>query len=196
MEKICHVMGKHKVSGIATRVAVTLYINHYRHIIGDLLVRGPWITKSYYREGKLNVCPQGWFQTGDVARLDPDGYMQITDRSKDVIKSGGEWISSIDLENEAVGHPKVLEAAVIAVPHPKWEERPLLIVVPKPGQTITRSEMLDYLTPKVAKWWLPEDVVTHNQPALPKTGTGKIQKLTLRAQYKDHKLPVSIQSRL
>ncbi|MBN8920776.1 MAG: long-chain fatty acid--CoA ligase, partial [Rhizobiales bacterium] len=123
-----------------------------------------------------------------VATIDPYGAMQITDRSKDVIKSGGEWISSIELENLAIGHPKVAEAAVIGVRHPKWDERPLLVVVPKKGQTATRDEILGFMQGRVAKWWLPDDVVFVDE--IPHTATGKIQKMTLREQFKDYILPV------
>jgi len=157
---------------------------------GNLMVRGPWITKGYFKgEGGNVLDNQNWFNTGDVATLDPDGYMQITDRSKDVIKSGGEWISSIDLENEAVGHPAVQEAAVIGVPHPKWQERPLLIVIKKKGQEVTREELLKYLESRIVKWWMPDDVVFVNE--LPHTATGKLLKTKLRQDFKDYKLPSS-----
>ncbi len=155
---------------------------------GDVKVRGPWITAGYFKgEGGNVLDKEGWFTTGDVATLDSDGYMQITDRSKDVIKSGGEWISSIDLENAAVGHPAVQEAAVIGVFHAKWQERPLLLVIKKPGQEVTREELLAFLEDKVAKWWLPDDVVFVTE--LPHTATGKLLKTKLREQFKDHKLP-------
>jgi fatty-acyl-CoA synthase len=155
---------------------------------GDVKVRGPWITRGYFKgEGGNVLDKDGWFTTGDVATLDADGYMQITDRSKDVIKSGGEWISSIDLENAAVGHPAVQEAAVIGIRHEKWQERPLLLVIKKQGQEVSRDEMLKYLEDKVAKWWLPDDVVF--VPELPHTATGKLLKTKLREQFKDHKLP-------
>lgn len=155
---------------------------------GDVKVRGPWITRGYFKgEGGNVLDKDGWFTTGDVATLDADGYMQITDRSKDVIKSGGEWISSIDLENAAVGHPAVQEAAVIGIRHEKWQERPLLLVIKKQGQEVSRDEMLKYLEDKVAKWWLPDDVVFVSE--LPHTATGKLLKTKLREQFKDHKLP-------
>jgi 3-(methylthio)propionyl---CoA ligase len=156
---------------------------------GDLLVRGPWITSSYMKGEGGDVLRNGWFPTGDVATIDADGYMQITDRSKDVIKSGGEWISSIDLENAAVGHPAVAEAAVVGVRHPKWDERPLLIVVKKKDMQVTREELIKYLEGKVAKWWLPDDVVFVDQ--LPHTATGKLLKTKLREDFKDHKLPTA-----
>jgi fatty-acyl-CoA synthase len=124
-----------------------------------------------------------------VATIDAFGYMRITDRSKDVIKSGGEWISSIELENLAVGHPKVAEAAVIGVHHPKWDERPLLVIVLKPGQSATREDILAYMDGKIAKWWMPDDVVFVAE--IPHTATGKIRKLTLREQFKDHVLPTA-----
>jgi 3-(methylthio)propionyl---CoA ligase len=147
---------------------------------GELMVRGQWILSSYYKaEGSALV--DGWFPTGDIATIDADGVMQIRDRTKDVIKSGGEWISSIDLENEALGHPAVAMAAVIGVKHPKWDERPLLIVTRKPGATVTKEEMLAFLASRVSKWWVPEDVVFVE--AIPVGGTGKVQKAELRKQY-------------
>ena len=155
---------------------------------GHLMVRGPWVTRGYFKgEGGAILDADGFFDTGDVATIDADGYMQITDRSKDVIKSGGEWISSIELENAAIGHPAVAEAAVIGVAHPKWQERPLLIVVRKPGQDVTRDEMLRFLEGKVAKWWLPDDVVFVDE--LPHTATGKLLKTKLREMFKDYRLP-------
>ena len=150
------------------------------------MVRGPWITSGYFK-GEGRALRDGWFATGDVATLDSDGYMQITDRSKDVIKSGGEWISSIDLENIAVAHPAIAEAAVIGVTHPKWDERPLVIAVKKAGATVTREELLKFYEGKVVKWWLPDDVVFVEQ--LPHTATGKLLKTALRTQFKDHRLP-------
>lgn len=156
---------------------------------GELLVRGPWVTNGYYRDEAANKPAfdrDGWFRTGDVVSIDPDGWVKIVDRSKDLIKSGGEWISSIDLENAAVGHPEVLEAAVIGVPHPKWQERPLLVLVAKPGSKLNREAMLNFLQDKVAKWWLPDDVVFVQE--LPHTATGKLLKTKLREQYKDHQL--------
>jgi acyl-CoA synthetase (AMP-forming)/AMP-acid ligase II len=154
--------------------------------VGEIQVRGPWVTSGYYNNpaGAAQFTEDGWFRTGDVASIDPDGYVQITDRTKDLIKSGGEWISSVDMETTIMGHPKVLEAAVIAVPHDKWVERPLACVVPKPefkGQ-LTRQEILDYLTPRVAKWWLPDDVVFIE--AVPKTSVGKFDKKVLRERFK------------
>ena len=154
---------------------------------GDLLVRGPWILREYYKGEGGNPLRDGWFPTGDVGTIDPDGYLQITDRSKDVIKSGGEWISSIDLENVAMGHPAVAEAAVIGVRHPKWDERPLLIVVKKPGSEVTREALLQFYEGKIAKWWLPDDVVFVDQ--LPHTATGKLSKMTLRQQFEGYRLP-------
>ena len=152
---------------------------------GDLLIRGWWIASAYYRLDKQVVDADGWFATGDVATIDADGYMRITDRSKDVIKSGGEWISSIDLENAAIGHPGVAEAAVIGVYHPKWDERPLLLVVPRdPAQPPTKAEMLAFLSDKVAKWWLPDDVLVIAE--IPHTATGKILKTALRERYARH----------
>ena len=153
---------------------------------GDLMVRGPWVISSYFK-GEKSPLVDGWFPTGDVGTLDSDGYLQITDRSKDVIKSGGEWISSIDIENVAMAHPSVAMAAVIAAKHPKWDERPLLTVVKKPGAQLSRDEMLKFFDGKIAKWWTPDDVVFLD--ALPLGATGKVQKNVLRDQLKDHKLP-------
>jgi len=157
---------------------------------GDLLVRGPWVTSGYFKgEGGDVLREGGWFATGDVATIDADGYMQITDRSKDVIKSGGEWISSIDLENAAMAHPAVAEAAVIGIVHPKWDERPLLIVHKKPDATLDKDELIAFLSDKVAKWWLPDDV--QFVEAIPHTATGKILKTRLREDFKDYKLPTT-----
>ncbi|MCP9627406.1 fatty-acid--CoA ligase [Rhodopseudomonas palustris] len=154
---------------------------------GRLKVSGPAIAKAYYRVDKDILDDAGFFDTGDVATIDQDGYMRITDRSKDVIKSGGEWISSIDLENLAVGHPKVAEAAVIGVYHPKWDERPLLICQLKPDVSCTRDEILQYMDGKIAKWWMPDDIVFVD--AIPHTATGKILKTALRDQFKSYTLP-------
>jgi len=155
---------------------------------GRLKVRGPAVAKAYYKgEGDEAFDRDGWFDTGDVATMDQYGYMQITDRAKDVIKSGGEWISSIDVENLAVGHPKVAEAAVIGVSHPKWDERPLLVIVLKKGETVTKEELLEFMQGKIAKWWMPDDVVFVED--IPHTATGKIQKITLRQRFKDYRLP-------
>jgi fatty-acyl-CoA synthase len=155
---------------------------------GRLKVRGPAVAKAYFRgEGADAFDADGWFDTGDVATLDPDGYMTITDRAKDVIKSGGEWISTIEIENIAVGHKAVAEAAVIGVAHPKWDERPLLIVVLKSGQSATREELLAFLTGKIAKWWMPDDVVFVDE--IPHTATGKIQKTALRERFGSYRLP-------
>jgi len=157
---------------------------------GHLMVRGPAIAGAYLKgEGGKILDDEGWFDTGDVATIDPQGYMQITDRAKDVIKSGGEWISSIEIENLAVGHPKVAEAAVIGIVHPKWDERPLLIIVPKEGQSVTKEEVLHYMEGKIAKWWMPDDVVFIDE--IPHTATGKIQKLALREKFKDYRLPTA-----
>ncbi|NOZ43519.1 MAG: long-chain fatty acid--CoA ligase [Alphaproteobacteria bacterium] len=151
---------------------------------GRLMVRGPWVAKGYFKQPELNILDDdGYFDTGDVSTLDPDGYMTIVDRSKDVIKSGGEWISSIDLENIALGHPQVAEAAVIGIAHPKWQERPLLIIVPNAGETPTKQDILDYLQGKIAKWWTPDDVVFIEE--MPHTATGKTQKRALRTLFSD-----------
>jgi fatty-acyl-CoA synthase len=157
---------------------------------GHLVVRGAAIAKGYFKEeGGTILDKQGFFDTGDVATIDEHGFMQITDRSKDVIKSGGEWISSIEIENIAVGHPSVQEAAVIGIVHPKWDERPLLIVIRKPGADITKEAMLEYMQGKIAKWWMPDDVAFVD--AIPHTATGKIQKRDLREQFKDYVLPTA-----
>jgi len=152
--------------------------------VGEIQVRGPWVIRSYYDnpESADRFTSDGWFKTGDVAAIDPEGYVIITDRTKDLIKSGGEWISSIDVETMIMGHPKVLEAAVIAVPHPKWVERPLACVVPKPGASLQPGEILEYLRPKLARWALPDEVVLIE--AVPKTSVGKFDKKVLRERFK------------
>jgi fatty-acyl-CoA synthase len=156
---------------------------------GELMVRGPWILDRYFKGEGGDPLRDGWFPTGDVARIDADGYMQITDRSKDVIKSGGEWIGSIDLENIAMAHPAVAMAACIAAKHPKWDERPLLVVVRKPGAELTREQLIAFYEGKIAKWWTPDDVVFVD--AIPLGATGKMQKNKLREQFKDHRLPTA-----
>lgn len=155
--------------------------------VGRLLVKGPWVVRRYYRDSQDAVDADGWLDTGDIANIDEHGYMQITDRAKDLIKSGGEWISSVDLENAAMGHSDVSLAAVIGVAHPKWEERPLLVVKRMEGEDVSREDMLAYLSDKVAKWWLPDDVVFVDD--IPLTATGKISKLQLRQQLADYSLP-------
>jgi fatty-acyl-CoA synthase len=157
---------------------------------GRLKVKGGAVARAYFKgEGGEILDDDGFFDTGDVATIDAHGYMKITDRAKDVIKSGGEWISSIEIENIAVGHPDVAEAAVIGVSHPKWDERPLLIVVPKKDKKIGKAEMLDFLRGRIAKWWLPDDVIFVNE--IPHTATGKIKKMTLREQFRDYRLPTA-----
>jgi len=158
---------------------------------GHLLVKGPWIISRYFRDEGGDALQDGWFPTGDVATIDADGYMQITDRSKDVIKSGGEWIGSIDLENIAMAHPAVLQAACIGVRHPKWDERPVLVVVRRPGAEVTRAELLRFFDGKVAKFWMPDDVLFVE--SLPTGATGKIQKNRLREQFRDYRLPGACQ---
>jgi acyl-CoA synthetase (AMP-forming)/AMP-acid ligase II len=206
---VCHPLKKHRDATEAERIdlqakqgrvpfGVSLKIAdddgvelpHDGAAAGHLLIRGHWITSAYFRaeSGGTNLDQEGWFDTGDVATIDPDGYLQITDRAKDVIKSGGEWISSIALENAAVGHPAVAEAAAIGIAHPKWQERPLLVVVRKPGRDVTRDELLAFLRPKVAKWWLPNDVVFVAE--LPHTGTGKVQKKVLREMFREYRFEV------
>jgi acyl-CoA synthetase (AMP-forming)/AMP-acid ligase II len=155
--------------------------------MGELQVRGPWVVASYYdnAESADRFTADGWFRTGDVATIDAEGYVQITDRTKDLIKSGGEWVSSVDVENMIMAHPKVLEAAVIAVPHPKWVERPLACVVPKPGSVIEPGEIIDFLRSKLARWALPDEIEIID--AVPKTSVGKFDKKVLRERYKNWK---------
>jgi fatty-acyl-CoA synthase len=153
--------------------------------VGELKVRGNWVISGYFKgEGGAVVAKDGWFGTGDVATIDEDGYVQLTDRLKDVIKSGGEWISSIEIENLVVSHPDVFEAAVIAIDHPVWQERPLLIVQAKPGRSPTKQSILDFLSDKIAKWWMPDDVIFVD--SLPHTATGKLLKTELRAKHHGH----------
>jgi acyl-CoA synthetase (AMP-forming)/AMP-acid ligase II len=157
---------------------------------GRLMVKGPAVARAYFKgDGGDILDGEGFFDTGDVATIDGNGYMQITDRAKDVIKSGGEWISSIDIENLAMGHPAVAEAAVIGVAHPKWDERPLLIVVRKAGAAEDKTSILGFLEGKIARWWMPDDVAFVSE--IPHTSTGKIQKTTLREQFKDYRLPTA-----
>ncbi len=156
---------------------------------GNLLVKGPWVIEGYFKNEGGDVLEGGWFPTGDVAVIDHEGYMQITDRSKDVIKSGGEWIGSIDLENIAVAYPSVLQAACIGIFHPKWGERPLLVVVKKPGMDVTKEDILNFYDGKIAKWWTPDDVVFAD--SLPIGATGKILKNKIRETYRDYKLPTA-----
>jgi acyl-CoA synthetase (AMP-forming)/AMP-acid ligase II len=156
---------------------------------GNLLVKGPWVIESYFKDEGGSVLENGWFPTGDVATIDADGYMQITDRSKDVIKSGGEWIGTIELENIAMAYPGVLQAACIGVAHPKWDERPLLLVVKKPGADFNKNDLLQFYDGKIAKWWMPDDIVFID--TLPLGATGKIQKNKLRDQFKDYRLPTA-----
>jgi fatty-acyl-CoA synthase len=153
--------------------------------VGEIKVRGNWVISGYFKgAGGKVVDDDGWFGTGDVATIDPDGYVRLTDRLKDVIKSGGEWISSIDIENMVVSHPDVFEAAVIAIAHPVWQERPLLIVQPRPGRRPTKQDILDFLSTRIAKWWMPDDVVFVE--SLPHTATGKLLKTELREKFGGH----------
>ena len=158
-------------------------------MFGNLKVRGSWVCSGYFKlEGESAAHDDdGWFDTGDVCSIDPSGNMRITDRTKDVIKSGGEWISSIELENTAVAHPKVAEAAVIGVYHPKWGERPLLVVVRKAGEDPSKEELLHWFDGRVARWWYPDDVVFINQ--LPHTATGKLDKVQIRQQFDTYTFP-------
>ena len=156
---------------------------------GDLLVKGPWVVREYYKGEGGDPLVDGWFPTGDVGMIDADGYLQITDRSKDVIKSGGEWISSIDIENIAVAHPAIAMAACIGVAHPKWDERPIVVVVKKPGMDVTAAELIKFYEGKTAKWQIPDDVVFVD--AIPLGATGKMLKTRLRDVLKDYKLPVT-----
>jgi acyl-CoA synthetase (AMP-forming)/AMP-acid ligase II len=203
---VCQPLAKHAALNTADRMALratqgrVLYgielrieddqggvVPHDGASTGEVKVRGPWVASSYFKgEGGAVISKEGWLATGDVARIDADGFLLLTDRSKDVIKSGGEWISSIDLENAAVGHPAVAEAAVIGVSHPVWQERPLLLVRIVAGHSLDRDSMLAYLADKVARWWLPDDVIFVAQ--LPHTATGKLLKTQLRREYRDHLL--------
>lgn len=144
-------------------------------------VRGPWITGSYYRNTDPSKFESGWLRTGDVGRIDPQGYITLTDRAKDVIKSGGEWISSVDLENHLIAHPLVREAAVVGVPDERWQERPLAAVVPQPGAEITPAELREFLSDRVVRWWLPERWTLVDE--IPRTSVGKYDKKTIRARY-------------
>lgn len=157
--------------------------------MGEVQIRGPWVIRSYYNDERspASFSEDGWLRTGDVAVITPEGYLELKDRTKDLIKSGGEWISSVDLENAIMAHPGVLEAAVVAVRHSKWQERPLAVVVPRPGQSLAREELIDFLRPAVASWWLPDDVVFVE--SLPKTSVGKFDKKVLRDQFEDYRLP-------
>jgi fatty-acyl-CoA synthase len=156
---------------------------------GEIQAAGPWIAKEYYRGegGGAQFTEDGWLRTGDVAAADRYGFVRLVDRTKDLVKSGGEWISSVDLENEIMSHPKIAEAAVIAIPHERWVERPIACVVVKPGETLTSAEVLDYLRPRVAKWWLPDAVEFIEE--VPKTSVGKFSKKTLRDKFAGYKLP-------
>jgi fatty-acyl-CoA synthase len=154
-------------------------------------VRGPWIARSYYNDERTrdSFTEDGWLRTGDVAVVSEEGYISLVDRTKDVIKSGGEWVSSVELENEIMAHPSVKEAAVIGVHHPRWGERPLACVAVKDGATLTKAELNDFLESRVSKWWLPDDVVFIDE--VPKTSVGKFSKKTLRDQYADYVLPTA-----
>jgi fatty-acyl-CoA synthase len=156
---------------------------------GEMQVAGPWIAREYYNDDRSpdSFTPDGYLRTGDVVTVDEEGYIRIVDRTKDVVKSGGEWISSVELENEIMGHPKVAEAAVIGMAHPKWSERPLACVVVRPGEELTKEEVLEYLDGRVAKWWLPDDVVFIDE--VPKTSVGKFSKKALRDQFDGYQLP-------
>ena len=158
---------------------------HDGRSVGELKVRGNWVISGYFKnEGGQVLDAEGWFGTGDAATIDPDGYVHLTDRLKDIIKSGGEWISSIEIENLTVSHPDVFEAAVIAIPHPVWQERPLLLVHAKEGREPTKAGILDFLSTRIAKWWMPDDVLFVD--GLPHTATGKLLKTELRARYGNH----------
>jgi fatty-acyl-CoA synthase len=156
---------------------------------GELQVAGPWIAREYYNDPRSSesFTDDGWLKTGDVATVDAEGYIRLVDRTKDVVKSGGEWISSVELENEIMAHPKVAEAAVIGVAHPKWSERPLACVVVQPGEDATKAEIVEFLDGRVARWWIPDDVVFIDE--VPKTSVGKFSKKDLRDRFKDYQLP-------
>jgi fatty-acyl-CoA synthase len=159
--------------------------------VGELECRGPWIARQYFRtdEPGEQFAPDGWLRTGDVGAISPLGYLRLVDRTKDLVKSGGEWISTVELENEIMAHPKVAEAAVIAVPHSKWMERPLACVVVKPGEALTKEEVLDFLRPKFTSWQIPDDVTFIEE--VPKTSVGKFSKRTLRDRFADYQLPTA-----
>jgi 3-(methylthio)propionyl---CoA ligase len=157
--------------------------------MGEILARGPWVISGYYNDPEATAAAfdeEGWLRTGDVATIDPDGYVQVVDRRKDVIKSGGEWISSIDVENAAIGHPAIAEAAVIGLPHPRWGERPLLVVALREGKQGDKADILRHLGKHLAKWQLPDEIVFVAE--IPHTATGKILKTKLREMFKGHKL--------
>jgi fatty-acyl-CoA synthase len=158
-------------------------VPHDGTTMGELQVRGPWVAASYYDrpDARDRWTDDGWFRTGDVVTIDAEGYVKITDRVKDLIKSGGEWISSVDLENALMGHPAVREAAVVAIPHPRWQERPLAVVVAKDGAVVCADDLRAFLAPRFAKWWLPDDIVFVAE--IPKTSTGKFLKRRLREEY-------------
>ena len=156
---------------------------------GALQIRGPWVVKRYFKAEEDAVDAESWFDTGDVGIIHPDGTLQLTDRTKDVIKSGGEWISSVELENAAVGHPEVVEAACIGMPHPKWDERPVLFVIKQEGSNIGADDVIAHLTSQVAKWWLPDAVEFVDD--IPHTATGKISKKDLRERFADYTLPAA-----
>jgi len=180
------------VCGVRTRIVDDegRELPHDGQTFGHLRVKGPWIASGYFKgEGGDALDGEGWLKTGDMATVDPDGHILLTDRSKDVIKSGGEWISSIQLEDAALSHPAVLQAAVIAVPHAKWQERPLLLVVRREGARATAAEILDHLRTRVARWWLPDAVEFVDK--FPMTATGKVHKLSLREQFRDYDLAQS-----
>jgi acyl-CoA synthetase (AMP-forming)/AMP-acid ligase II len=175
--------------GLEVRIAdeVGAEVPHDGAAMGRLLIRGPWIASSYFKDSSPEKFPDGWLDTGDIATLDAEGYLAIADRSKDLVKSGGEWISSVDLENAIMALAGVAEAAVIAVSHPRWLERPLACVVPRPGAAVTKEEVLDHLGARFAKWWLPDEVVFLD--AIPKTSVGKFDKKVLREKFSDFTLP-------
>ena len=162
-------------------------VEHDGLAMGKLLIRGPWIVSEYYKADAPERFPNGWFDTGDIATIDAEGYLAIADRAKDVIKSGGEWISSVDMENIIMAMPGVAEAAVIGIHHPRWQERPLACVVKKPDADVTKESVIAFLSDKVAKWWLPDDVVFVD--SIPKTSVGKFDKKVIRVQFENYKLP-------
>ena len=157
---------------------------HDGEAFGELLIRGPWVSAEYYRDPRsAQSFEDGWLRTGDVCKITPDGYIRITDRAKDVIKSGGEWISSLDVENAIMAHPDVAEATVVGLEHAKWQERPAAFIVPKPGSAITPESVREFLAPRIAHWWMPDEIVFID--AIPKTGTGKFDKKVVRERYAD-----------
>jgi fatty-acyl-CoA synthase len=163
---------------------------HDGKAFGELLIRGPWIAAEYYNDPRSSDSfVDGWLRTGDVCKITPEGYVKITDRAKDVIKSGGEWISSLDVENAIMGHPDIIESTVVGLKHPKWQERPVAFIVAKDGADLNSQDVKDYLEGRIAHWWMPDEIIFID--AIPKTGTGKFDKKVVRAEYENLLMPES-----